>query len=150
MTEEEKEAIENLRKDLKENIQEDNKIDNYKYISNLYSNGDIEAVLNYIEKLQKENKELKEKNTILGGNKTGLKLAIQELKEENKQLRDSNKQLYEMGKQRAIQEILNENWVNKDKIRELIKELEKSENVGISDIYEIKKEFAIEILKGLL
>lgn len=33
---------------------------------------------------------------------------------------------------------------------EKIKELEKSENVGISDIYEIKKEFAIEILKGLL
>ena len=55
MSEEEKEAIENLRKDLKENIQEDNKIDNYKYISNLYSNGDIDIVLNLIEKLQKEN-----------------------------------------------------------------------------------------------
>lgn len=42
------------------------------------------------------------------------------------------------------------NFISKDKIENKIKELEKSENAGISDIYEIKKEFAIEILKELL
>lgn len=53
-----------------------------------------------IDKLQKENKELKE---------------------ENKELRDTNNKLYEMGQQRAIQELLSENWVNKEVIREFIK-----------------------------
>ena len=37
------------------------------------------------EELKKENAELKEKNTILEGNKIGYKLAIQELKEKIKE-----------------------------------------------------------------
>lgn len=39
-------------------------------------------VFRVIDKLQKENTELKEENIILEGNKIGLKFAIQELKEE--------------------------------------------------------------------
>ena len=47
----------------------------------------IQIVLNLISKLQKENTELKEENTILEGNKIGLKLAIQELIEKIKELK---------------------------------------------------------------
>lgn len=45
-------AIENLRKDLKENIENSNY--HYRYLRCLYSNRDIETALNYIDKLQKE------------------------------------------------------------------------------------------------
>lgn len=69
---------------------------------------------NLIDKLQKE---LEEKTTILmaGADK------VKQLEKENEELRDTNKKLYEMGLQRAVQELLNENWVNKDDIREFIK-----------------------------
>lgn len=69
---------------------------------------------NLIDKLQKE---LEEKTTMLmaGADK------VKQLEKENEELRDTNKKLYEMGLQRAVQELLNENWVNKDDIREFIK-----------------------------
>lgn len=62
MSEEEKEAIESLR------IQVMN-----------FNEKEDRILLNYIDKLQKENQELKEENIILEGNKIGYKLAIQEL-----------------------------------------------------------------------
>lgn len=49
-----------------------------------------------------------------------------------------------------IEKLQKENKQLKEKVENKIKELEKSENIGISDIYEIKKEFAIENLKELL
>ena len=70
MNEEEKEAIESLR------IQVMN-----------FNEKEDRILLNYIDKLQKENTELKEENTILEGNKIGLKLAIQELIEKIKELK---------------------------------------------------------------
>lgn len=45
---------------------------------------------------------------------------INKQQKEIEQLRDTNKKLYETGRQRAIQVILSDNWVSKDKIREII------------------------------
>lgn len=54
-------AIENLRKDLKENIENSNY--HYRYLRCLYSNRDIEIALNYIDKLQKK---VEQSQNILG------------------------------------------------------------------------------------
>lgn len=94
MSEEEKEAIESKRHQIllrKELYGEDSKI---------YKTDEI--ILNYIEKLQKENTELKEKN-----------------KEQKKQLES---RYYHTINARELEKEINNNWENK--IRAEIKELE--------------------------
>ena len=74
MSEEEKEAIEEAKKQIEEahNLNDINIF--------MTDSTTLKILLNYIDKLQKENEKLKEENTILEGNKIGYKLATQELK----------------------------------------------------------------------
>ena len=52
MTEEEQKAIEELKKDLDIEIKECSSSNDYRYLSGLYLNGNVETVLNLISKLQ--------------------------------------------------------------------------------------------------
>ena len=126
----------------------------------------VSSLLNYIDKLQKEldkYKRLAEANLkdsqefqenmcnhrcIKNNEVLELKEEIVELQKENAKLRNTNEILYETGKQNAIQELLNENWVSKNKIRAEIKELEEMEVYGV--LFETGVNFAIRVLKELL
>lgn len=77
MSEEEKEAIKELIDSSNLSLIGDGTM--------IVKNTTIATTLNYIEKLQKENQELKEENITLEGNKIGLKLAIQEIRKENEE-----------------------------------------------------------------
>lgn len=69
-----------------------------------------------IRKLQKENKELTERNLVLEGNKIGYKLAIDKLQKQLDQLKEVDKQ------------ICNEELITKDKYQEILKENEELKN----------------------
>lgn len=88
-------------------------------------------ILNLIDKLQKENLELKEENTILEGNKIGYKLAMQELKEENEELKNGMRINTEIHKRDerikeleeinvCLHETAKEYFISKDKVKEII------------------------------
>lgn len=47
---------------------------------------------------------------------------------EIEELKDTNKKLYEMGKQNAIQELINNDYISKDKIKAKIEDILNSEN----------------------
>jgi hypothetical protein len=66
---------------------------------------------------------------------------IEELKAENKELRDTNQKLYDLGKQRAIQEILSDNWVSKDKIKKIL---------GIEEDEEDNEEKILSLLQTIV
>ena len=134
------------------------KINNYTiYVTGCISldviNRAIEKV-NLIDKLQKENEILKNTNKNLSienqslyesincDDDTSLSHRYMELKEENASLKK------EINLMKSVN--INENYISKDKIRNKIKELEKSENPSIADIYESMKDFAIEVLEELL
>ena len=75
--------------------------------------------------------------TIKLGQKYGLQEAIkkqtiilnliEKQQKEIEELKDTNKKLYEIGKQNAIQELINNDYISKDKIKAKIEELNKQE-----------------------
>lgn len=99
-------------------------------------------VLKYINKLRKENEELKEDNSHQWEERCRLTFKLDKLQQENTSLKKEIKLMKSVN--------INENFISKDKIRNKIEELEKSENAGIADIYESMKDFAIEVLEELL
>lgn len=62
---------------------------------------------------------------------------IEKQSKEIEELKDTNKKLYEMGKQNAIQELINNDYVSKDKIKSKIEEFKKVRDI----ILENEKEF---------
>lgn len=100
----------------------------------------IETLLNLVSNLIAENKELKEENE---GLKTKLDTLIEKYKELKEEL-DSVKQIY------YTQREIEENYILKSKVEEVIEEVKKDENPSISSFQEYAQEYAIDKLQSLL
>jgi hypothetical protein len=189
MSEEEKEAIEEVKKQIEEahNLNELNVFmtdsTTLKILLNLvdklqkiikeqsYTNKKMRKTLKTVRKernkLQRENERLSQSNfhfleinqklieekpiiKELTEKELNLLEKIDKLQKENKQLVDTNKKLYEMGQQNAIQEILNEKWISKDKIINKINEIEESLIQTYGILGESLTTPSIKVLKELL
>lgn len=143
-----KEEIDKIRKKYK--ITKDNFIDE-KYASIRFDISffkDFEILLNYIDELQKDLENLKEVEREICCEELITKDKYQDILKENADL----KMQLEIEKidNKYNKEETGEEMIPRYKIREYITRLEQSENLGISDIYESMKDFAIEVLEELL
>lgn len=144
MTDEEKKALETLKEVAS---------DEFDTLGDDISPKMAENILNVIDKQQKE---IEEKTTILlaGAEKVKqLEKEIEELKSKYKDLFFQNFELWE--KNIFPMKAIREDYISKDKIREKLKELEeqfkKYENEGLSGfVSKIDKGTRIEVLKELL
>lgn len=121
MSEEEQEAI----KVLKNEIEQVKHIDNYEMGYTYIKIKHIEIFLNLIDKLQKENEELKKQTDLLG---------IQEILDNFYERKDR------IGKY----------YISKDKIREKIEEVVEDELNQTNDLDRIPRFYARKILESLL
>lgn len=149
MNEEEKESIEEFRKQLRLAINIDD-------VTTAIRNDNAQTILNLIDKMKNciniLDDELKERNKTINEKE----IIIEKLQKENEELSESNKKLYEIGQEMCKQDkYTSENYISvqkvKDKIEKEIKYHEKNildiENITMLKDKTVKEEAEIEFNK---